>query len=379
MEKTSLGIYIHIPFCVQKCNYCDFLSFPADEGYRAFYIDCLLREIRMGLAADSLPAVQADTVFIGGGTPSLLSSRQTEQILQAVTDVFSLSSEAEITMECNPGTASEESLRGYRELGVNRLSIGVQSLHDSELNRLGRIHTAEEALNCYEAALKAGFSNLNIDLMSGIPGQTLTSYETTLRGVLALKPQHISAYSLIVEEGTPFYEKYAQIPPVDEYTDREMYRMTKALLAGEGYERYEISNYALEGSSCRHNIKYWTGGDYVGFGLGASSKLGNIRYRNESDPNLYSRTIHEGNLVRRQEEYLEKRDLMAEFFILGLRMTTGVSVMEFSDRFGVEAENIYGEVIARFRKEGLLEYRDGQVMFTEQGMDLSNYVLCEFL
>lgn len=376
MEKT--GIYIHFPFCLRKCNYCDFLSFPAEGEERERYVTCLVREIRRGGQHFSKRRT-ADTVFFGGGTPSLLTPPQMERIFEALHETFSIEDSAEITMECNPGTADKEKICGFHKMGGNRISVGVQSAVDSELECLGRIHRFEEAKNTVRTAREAGFQNINIDLMSAIPGQTLESYEDTLEQILVLKPEHISAYSLIIEEGTPFYKKYKDNPPVDEETDRLMYAVTKERLADGGYERYEISNYAKKGYECRHNLKYWSGEDYIGFGLGASSKIGNVRYQNERSMEVYIRNIEQKKPVSYVEEVLEREDEMAEFFILGLRRTRGISLEQFEDRFGVSAEAIYGKQIETFIRDGLLAKKQNQLFFTDYGLDVSNVVLCEFL
>ena len=262
--RDKTGIYVHIPFCVQKCRYCDFLSFPSEREGVSRYVDSLLREIRsfrqpevmaQDIRSFYLPEesagcmdgshkIEVDSVFIGGGTPSILPVEHLERIFGALSERFRLSEDAEITVECNPGTAGKEAFQAYRSIGINRISFGFQSAVDAELKKLGRIHTATEAEEAFWLARQAGFDNINIDLMSAIPGQTLDSYRMTLGTALALNPQHISAYSLIIEDGTPFYAEYGEKPPVDEDTDREMYAMTKDLLAQGGYRRFEISNYA---------------------------------------------------------------------------------------------------------------------------------------
>lgn len=397
--RDKTGIYVHIPFCVQKCRYCDFLSFPSEREGVSRYVDSLLREIRsfrqpevmaQDIRSFYLPEesagcmdgshkVEVDSVFIGGGTPSILPVEHLERIFGALSERFRLSEDAEITVECNPGTAGKEAFQAYRSIGINRISFGFQSAIDAELKKLGRIHTAAEAEEAFWLARQAGFDNINIDLMSAIPGQTLDSYRMTLGTALALNPQHISAYSLIIEDGTPFYAEYGEKPPVDEDTDREMYAMTKDLLAQGGYRRYEISNYAKEGFSCRHNLKYWSGGDYIGFGLGASSKIGNIRYKNETDIHTYTEKVQKGENITYIEEVLQPEDGMAEFFILGLRKTEGVSRSEFAARFSEDAMDRYGDLLFQCEKEGLLTFSADRIAFTDRGLDVSNYVLCRFL
>lgn len=376
MNKT--GIYIHIPFCVRKCNYCDFLSFPAGEEDRNRYIRCLVQEIER--SEKYFPQNrQVDTVFVGGGTPSILSLRQLEQIFEMLRRTFLIEESAEVTVECNPGTVDPQTIRGFRKMGVNRISFGVQSAVDSELQTLGRIHRFQEAQDSVAMAREAGFENINIDVMSAIPGQTKKSYSDTLTQILELKPEHISAYSLIIEEGTPFYEKYRDVPPVDEETDRWMYAATKERLAACGYGRYEISNYARKGYECRHNLKYWSGEDYIGFGLGASSKIANIRYQNERDRRLYIEMIQEGKNVAHVEEVLSLEDEMSEFLILGLRKTRGISLSVFENQFGISVDDIYGKQIEKFMADGLLQREGDRLFFTDYGLDVSNLVLCTFV
>lgn len=373
-----MGLYIHIPFCVRKCHYCDFLSFPADKEQRERYVNALCREIRRTRKLFT-ENCEIDTIFIGGGTPSLLSGDQIKNILQHVRAEVLVNPKAEISMECNPGTVTQDDLKEYRKAGVNRLSLGVQSLQPEELKMLGRIHTREDALEVYHMARKAGFENINLDLMSGIPGQTVESYEQTLLEVCRLEPEHISAYSLIIEEGTPFYEQYAQNPPVSEDTDRYMYERTKQLLFQYGYNRYEISNYAKSGKESRHNLKYWSGEEYLGVGLGASSKIRNIRYKNEVDMNRYLTLCQQDLTVKEVEEELSLEDEIAEFFILGLRRMKGVSRQEFSRLFSCEIEKYYEDSLRKLKQLGLLQEEDGWIFLSEKGIDVSNYVFGHFI
>ena len=277
----NISLYIHIPFCVRKCHYCDFLSAPCDDETRQTYVEVLCTEIQQ--RAEQFKDKKVDTIFFGGGTPSILSIEQTKQIVSTIRKYFQILPDTEISMEMNPGTVDRKKLETYKKLGINRLSIGLQSADNEELKILGRIHTWEDFLQTWELVREVGFDNVNIDLMSALPGQTVESYEGTLRKVLALKPEHISAYSLIVEEGTLFYEWFEsdnekekrvtnkKLP--DENTDRQMYELTKKLLEEQGYYRYEISNYALKGYECKHNIGYWKRKEYLGLGLGAASLL----------------------------------------------------------------------------------------------------------
>ena len=376
--KGRIGVYVHIPFCIRKCRYCDFLSFPAEEEVQGTYVDCLVKEIREFQHFSGQTPV-ADTVFFGGGTPSVLPVPYLESIVSALAQEFDFSDNVEITMECNPGTVDLTKLQAYRRMGINRISFGMQTAVDKELYTLGRIHTFGDAIHSYQLARRAGFENINVDLMSAIPGQTKKSYQFTLEQVLGMRPEHISAYSLIVEKGTPFYEQYGSTPPIDEETDREMYAMTKEMLREHGYARYEISNYAREGFACRHNLKYWSGADYIGFGLGASSKMGNVRYKNEHRYAQYIREIEMGQCVQRVEETLDTEDEMSEFFVLGLRRINGVSRREFSERFSRDAMDVFGGPIRISAEEELLDVSGDRIYFTERGLDLSNYVLCRFM
>ena len=401
MGKQPLGIYVHIPFCVKKCAYCDFLSGPVTKDRKADYIEALKKEIRCD--KNLKKQYQVVSIFFGGGTPSSLEGNQIEEILDAIYESFEIDKsklldgkeDIEITVEANPGTLSKEKLRTYRLAGVNRLSIGLQSANDTELKLLGRIHTYEEFLHNYQLAREAGFMNINVDLMSALPGQTLESYEDTLRKVVVLRPTHISAYSLIIEEGTPFYEKYGEGMPEEnllptEEVDRLMYARTKEILKGDGYERYEISNYAKKGYACRHNSLYWNGTDYIGFGLGASSYLRPVRYQNETDMDRYLSYLDGGIDASTMQEKLHqnrteltKENQMEEFMFLGLRLTKGVSLEEFEIRFGISIKEVYENVISKHSNEGLLEITSDAgkqyLALTEKGRDVSNYVMADFL
>ena len=283
--KQNLSLYLHIPFCVRKCLYCDFLSGPQSADVQEQYVEALCREIQE--TSPEYREFQVVSVFIGGGTPSVLQPEQTVCIMETVKHCFALTDTCEISMEMNPGTVTPEKMRAYHACGINRISIGLQSANDRELKALGRIHTYADFLKAYEMAVEAGFTNINVDLMSAIPEQTMDSYQETLRKVLALQPQpaHISAYSLIVEEGTPFYEQELNLP--DEDTERRMYEITDDILRGAGYHRYEISNYAKEGKECFHNKVYWQRGNYLGLGIGSASLIQNVRFHNVTDISSY--------------------------------------------------------------------------------------------
>lgn len=376
----KLSIYIHIPFCVKKCLYCDFLSFPADEFKREQYVEALLNEI--DTEAEKYREYTVDTVFFGGGTPSLLTGSQMKRIMERLKQSFAFVSEPEITTEMNPGTASYKRLADYREAGINRLSIGTQSVFDKELMLLGRIHTAEDFFKAYADAVKAGFSNINVDIMSALPEQSMEQYRNTLQAVAKLEPEHISAYSLIIEEGTPFYGYYGEgeggdkLPSEDE--ERAMYEYTEQFLIKKGYHRYEISNYARNGRECRHNIAYWRRYDYAGFGIGAASMINNVRWKNISDMETYIIRTARKEAVRESIEILCMQEQMEEFMFLGLRLTQGVSAEEFYRIFGKKTKEVYGDTIKRLCAQGLIT-ADSTICLTSYGRDISNYVMAQFL
>ena len=380
----ELELYLHIPFCERKCAYCDFLSAPADLPVRISYIKKLQEEIAYyGLEFEEY---QVSSIFLGGGTPTLLEGYQLAAILETVKKYFRLVADAEITVECNPGTLTAGKAEKLVQAGFNRLSMGLQSADDRELQLLGRIHNFAQFLESYDLARKAGFENINVDLMSALPGQTLKSWQNTLQKVTALRPEHISAYSLIIEEGTPFYERFAEDERIreegghprllpEEAIERQMYELTQRFLHTKGYERYEISNYAKPGSECRHNCGYWTRKDYLGLGLGASSLVGHQRFQNTSDLKEYL----EQEYHHIHTETLDKKSEMEEFMFLGLRLMTGISRQQFEKTFQVTLDSVYGEVRRKLKSEQLIEEVAGYVRLTEYGIDVSNYVLSEFL
>lgn len=410
-----LGIYVHIPFCVRKCNYCDFLSFGVnciDSAKIKLYIDAIKREL---LSYKKLsPHFQVETIYFGGGTPSLIDAEYIAEILDCIREQFTVSEQAEITVECNPGTTTPKKFQSYKEAGVNRLSIGLQSTDDEMLKMLGRVHTFSQFQSQYEDARKAGFDNISLDLMSALPGQTLEQYRRDVEKVLTLKPEHISSYGLIIEEGTPFYENAAlQKTLPEEEVAIAMYEETKRLLAEKGYQRYEISNYAKPGYESRHNSSYWTGVSYLGIGLGASSYLKlrdvgfcdciaeGVRYQNTSDLDTYCEDIfakrmsevsefehmdtYINEIAQCKEDviYISPKDAMEEFMFLGLRMMKGVSSQEFQKRFGVSLKEIYSDVLKKHTENDNIVCTvfgsDEYYALTDQGVLISNPVLADFL
>ena len=381
--KKELELYIHIPFCIKKCNYCDFLSAPADTETKMAYMKALCKEIVEKSREYEDYAVV--TIFIGGGTPTTVPALEIKQMLDIIRKYYDVQTEAEISMEVNPGTVNAEALQIYKLAGINRLSIGVQSTEEAELKCLGRIHSYEQFLETYRQARAAGFDNINVDIMSALPEQTMESYQKTLKRITGLvpPPEHISAYSLIIEEGTPFFEAYEadtlNLP--EEEVERSMYELTRQVLQECGYRRYEISNYARKGRECRHNIGYWERKNYLGFGIGAASLIENERFHNTSDLQRYLQDTREAT---EDHQKLSIAEQMEETMFLGLRKTAGVKLEQFEKNFGIPLLQVYGEVVEKQRKEGLLELvedEDGNrsIALTLKGMDVSNYVMADFL
>lgn len=451
-NKNELGIYIHIPFCVHKCIYCDFLSSPADVHTRKQYVRALINEIyltREGKCANKLikNVMQGDntsyedmeeqavngltsdyalydtvcmadyektimqedisgcvddiksenghivtSIFIGGGTPSAIDAEDISDILDAVRKNYNVSDKAEITIECNPGTMDKKKAVIYRKAGINRISFGLQSTDNNELRMLGRIHTYEQFMESYKIAREAGFDNINIDLMSALPGQTMESFKAVLEKALSLGAEHISVYSLIVEEGTRLSDNIDSFPPIpSDDEDRQMYYMTKEMLSSYGYEQYEISNYAQKGYECKHNLKYWERCDYLGFGIGAASLYGGRRYTNISDIGRYMDVlaeitnaldksyVNELLQIRTDMEELSKEDEMSEYMFLGLRKTKGIDITDFKEEFGTDIKDIFGEAIEDNIASGLLIHDGNCLYLSKRGIDISNTVMSDFI
>lgn len=386
----KLSIYIHIPFCVRKCLYCDFLSFSVGETDYAEvdiinnYVDLLTREVETEAA--KYENFQVVSIFFGGGTPSLLSGELVSKIVSHLKNRFHLAQDVEITIEMNPGTVNFEKLCSYRETGINRISIGLQSTEDTLLKKIGRIHDYNQFLVTYEEARSTGFDNINVDLMAALPGQTMEMYEKSLQQIVQLAPEHISAYGLILEEGTPLYEQREKYSFPCEEEEREMYDRTGVYLAQNGYRRYEISNYAKPGRECRHNVVYWERGNYVGFGLGAASMVENVRWSNTTQMSEYKLLLESGikqraGICAKQEtiQTLTVKEQMEEYMFLGLRLMRGVHVGQFERLFGQTMDGVYGKVIERFLTDKLLEYNGKYLKLTKKGIDISNYVMSDFI
>lgn len=407
-EKRPLGLYIHIPFCAEKCRYCDFLSFGGtDAELQRRYVDALLKEMAFWDGARNTTGrgganrLPVDTVFVGGGTPSLLGPSLLGPVLKALPERFALC-EPEITMEANPGTTDLQDLQSYRALGVHRLSLGVQSFDDGLLSYMGRIHNAATATETFRQARAAGFDNINLDLIFAVPGQTLPMWKATVETALSLEPEHLSFYSLQIEEGTPFFELYqkGELQPLSDELDREMYHWAVDRLQQAGYRHYEISNAARPGYECHHNLKYWSMDDYLGLGLGAHSFLDGERFSNETDLQRYlaiAETLGAGGAesclhantaagpaaspYTTWRHTNTRRDNIAEFLFTGLRKTGGISLAEFRARFGVPIEDIFSQELQRHISAGLLKKEDvaDHLRFTPKGIDLSNHVLSDFV
>lgn len=407
MNKKKLEIYVHIPFCAKKCAYCDFLSFPGNMRMRREYTDKLLEEIR--IQSSFVREYQIDTIFLGGGTPSILDAADITAIMGALKEHYDIAPDAEVTIEVNPGTVKMEGLAAYREAGINRVSMGLQSADDTELRYLGRIHTYDEFLKSFQRVRMAGFTNVNVDLISAIPGQTPESWRNTLKKTAMLKPEHISAYSLIVEDGTPFARRELKLPGEDE--EYQMYEDTADILKRYGFEQYEISNYAKNGYECRHNIGYWKRTEYLGLGLGSASLVDEelwkclcgeetsgsseregmdgteycspeqreYRFCNTRNLQEYLESSRNPRIIRRDVAALSEKEQQEEFMFLGLRMTKGISVQEFRGRFGKEIEEIYGKVLKKYEAMGFLEESGGFWRFTRKGIHVSNHILSDFL
>lgn len=365
------GLYVHIPFCIQKCKYCDFISFAHSEEAMEGYIDALLNEM------NEYRGREVDTVFIGGGTPTCLSEELLEKLLKGIAEGFARAEECEFTMEANPETVHENKLNIMKRYGVNRVSIGVQSFCDVELAKIGRVHNAETVFKAIRLLRACGFRNINLDIMSALPGQTMESFQYVLQTAVEQNPEHISCYSLILEENTPLWLEYEQglITLPEEETERQMYEFACRYLAQKGYIRYEISNFAKPGFESKHNMKYWQCREYIGVGLAAHSYYRGERYANTRELNRYL----SGHYHERTGEKLTLSEQIEEFVIMGLRMDKGISKQEFYNRFGIEIEAVYEKELNRFLRMGLLERRDGAICLSQEGVSVSNSIMCEFV
>ncbi len=394
MNDHGPEIYIHIPFCVRKCDYCDFLSFAGKEDLMAAYTDALCAQIKS--SGGIFAGKEIASVYIGGGTPSYLPVRMLDKVINELYRYFNIKDtkekrrgwglkkkirpKTEFSIECNPGTVDKSKLKNYKKMGINRISFGLQSTEEAELKTLGRIHSFEDFMDSFEAARETGFDNINVDMMQALPHQTTGSWMRSLALVASLKPEHISAYSLMVEEGTPFYDmnEKGELEVPDEDAEREIYHSTKDFLEKSGYVRYEISNYAVPGFECVHNTGYWKRADYIGLGLGASSLAGNTRWKNTEDIDKYIGSADKG-FERVEEERLSHKEQMEEFIFLGLRLSEGISRKRFFELFGQDFDHTYAYVVENNKADGLIDTDGDRVFLTDKGVDVSNRVFADFL
>ncbi len=384
-----IGIYLHIPFCLHKCGYCDFNSYALDtllekghvtQNWAVSYADAVIREIEGRCDQMALATRPVQSIFLGGGTPSMFPVEETSRILDAIRHFFTLSPSAEITLEANPGSSDTERFAALTNVGFNRLSIGVQSFDDELLHRLDRIHTGDDAKAAFNSARAAGFSNVSLDLMFGIPFQTPDQARADIESALALAPEHLSVYELTIESGTRFGSLHSrgELPGLpDEDTALAMWEMRDRLLWGAGYERYEISNFARPGFRCRHNLNYWKRGEYLGLGAGAHSLIGGRRFWNHARPDFYTEKAE--NPTAGEENTRDEKKAIGESLMLGLRLREGVSLREVSQKCGADLEEKYGELFSTLENEGLLKRNNGTICLTHRGTLLANRILAKFL
>ncbi|MDU5493195.1 MAG: radical SAM family heme chaperone HemW [Clostridium perfringens] len=376
MDKISL--YIHIPFCAQKCLYCDFPSFARKDHLRKAYIEALNKEIIS--LREKHNNLEINTIFIGGGTPSVLEPDELECLLKEVAKL-NMAKDIEYSMECNPGNLTEEKLEVMKKYGVNRISMGLQAKQDNLLKGLGRIHNYKTFKENFLLAKKVGFNNINVDLMFGLPNQRLNEWEETLREIISLEPAHISAYSLIIEEGTAFYNLYEndklKLPTEEE--ERKMYHLAKKILEENGFNQYEISNYAKEGKECRHNLAYWNMDNWIGVGSAAASYINGKRIKNISSVEEYINSINEKGEAVEEIINNSKNDNMEEFMFMGLRKINGIDENEFKNRFSMNINDVYGEILNKYIGEGLLIRESGRIFLSEKGIEISNIIMADFL
>ena len=376
----EIGIYIHIPFCKRKCFYCDFCSYEKFSNYYEEYVESLIKEIKNVKVEDN---IIVKTIYIGGGTPSIIDAELIEKIYVELKNKFKIDKNVEFTIEVNPGTVNKEKIEKYKLIGINRLSIGLQSANDNLLKIIGRIHTYEEFEYCYSLAKNIGFSNINVDLMIGLPKQSIEDVKDTLKSIIDKNPEHISVYSLILEDETKLKklvdDKILNIP--DEEIERDMYWLVKNMLKQSGYEQYEISNFAKKGYESKHNTDCWNQKEYIGFGVAAHSYLNKLRYSNTYDLNEYIRNIKNSQFQKNIEiqEVQEKNIQMNEYMILGLRMIKGISINKFTERFGENPKIKYKKELNKLQKENLITTDEHYIKLTKKGIDFANIVWSEFI
>lgn len=389
MRRKQIGLYIHIPFCKQKCSYCDFCSYANKESFIKRYIQCVLKEIievgnnnKIDFENGKDDLFSVKTIYIGGGTPSLIESKYIVQTIEEIKSNFELDENAEITIEVNPGTVTLEKLEDYNKAGINRLSIGLQSTHEHLLKEIGRIHTYLDFLDTFRFAREAGFENINVDLMIGLPNQTLAEVQDSIEEIVSMEPEHISVYSLILEEGTPLFKKVEEgLELPDEELERKMYWTVKRILETNGYNHYEISNFAKQGYESKHNLDCWNQKEYIGFGVAAHSYTNGIRYSNIENLEQYIKNYEEDkteeNLVFHEKQDMET--MQKEYMLLGLRKIDGVSIQEFKIKFVANPVFLYHSELEKLVNEELLEIDGDMIKLTNKGLDLANIVWEEFV
>lgn len=374
----KLGIYIHIPFCAKKCGYCDFYSVKWNEIQEYKYIQAAINEIKDYSRLSNKFIV--DSIYIGGGTPSIINPQYIEYIIRTIKSIFTVTNDCEISMETNPNSLNSDKLNAYKNMGINRLSIGIQSLNDYILKRIGRVHNSKEALHAIDLAKSCGFENINADVMFNIPGQTIDDVNDTINQLIEKDVKHISFYSLKLEKGTPMYtsEKNKEIIMPEEDDEREMYYAGRNIMEKHNLMQYEISNFAIKGYECRHNLKYWNQEEYIGIGPSAHSFLGNMRFNNPSDLTEYVLVGEDEIFERNLQEFMDKKDLVFEYIMLRLRLTEGLRFVDFTNKFSIDFKETYAKQIDHLNKNNLIELDDDCICLTKRGMDISNYVFEQF-
>lgn len=375
-----LGLYIHVPFCAQKCNYCDFNSYKIEEkNQKTDYLISIRKE--MELYKEEFKSKEFTSVFLGGGTPSILTPEELTTLMENIYSNFNIGKDAEITMECNPGTLDKAKLKAIKSLGINRLSMGLQVTQDHHLKYIGRIHTYEQFEKNYKDAIEVGINNINVDLMYSLPNQSFDEWKETLNKIINLNPSHISAYSLILEEGTKFYDMYLnkEFELNDEEVDINIYNYTIDTLYKNGYHQYEISNYSKEGYECKHNIVYWQCDNYLGLGPGASGYINNYRYSNICDIKGYNKCLEYDKRPIEEKNILSKKDEMEEFIFMGLRMNKGINLDEFYKRFNIDFKHRYNNILDKLKNLNLIIEQNNNIILTQRGREISNTVFVEFI
>lgn len=375
-----LGLYIHVPFCAQKCNYCDFNSYKIQEkNEKKDYLISIIKEMK--LYKEEFKNKEFTSVFLGGGTPSILNSEELTILVNSIYENFNINKDVEITIECNPGTLNKEKLETIKSLGINRLSMGLQVTQNHHLKYIGRIHTYEQFEKNYKDAIEIGIDNINVDLMYSLPNQSFDEWKETLNKIISLNPSHISAYSLILEEGTKFYDMYInkEFELNDEEVDINIYNYTIDKLSSSGYKQYEISNYSKEGYECKHNILYWKCDNYLGLGPGASGYINNYRYSNICDIKGYNKYLEGNKKPIEEKNILSKKDEIEEFIFMGLRMNEGINLDEFYKKFNVNFKNKYNSVIDKLKNLNLITEQNNNISLTQRGREISNTVFVEFI